>query len=144
MILIIDGQGGGIGRALTEKIRAALPMEEIIVVGTNSGATVSMMKAGATAGATGENAVCYNSMRADIIAGPIGILLANSMYGEISPKMALAVSESNAQKVLIPISKSNVTVAGHQDGTLAQYLEDAVRTVVQLCQKPSGEVSMHC
>lgn len=132
MILVIDGQGGGIGRALTESLRSALPSAEIIAVGTNAGATSAMLRAGATAGATGENAVKYNARHAEIIAGPVGILSADAMYGEISPAIAAAVSGSSAVKVLIPISKSNIMIAGTQSKLMAQYIEETVHTIVTL------------
>ncbi len=128
---VIDGQGGGIGRSLIERLRAELPQAQIVAVGSNAMATASMLKAGATAGATGENAVVYCCGRAreqDVIAGPIGIVLANAMLGELTPKMAQAVSESRAYKVLIPApaSRSHALIAGVEEKTLAQYLEDAV------------------
>ena len=87
-VVIIDGQGGGMGRALTERLRAASPEAEIVAVGTNVLATAAMLKAGASAGATGENAVRVNCRRADVIAGPIGIVLADALLGEITPEMA--------------------------------------------------------
>ena len=87
-IVVIDGQGGGFGRALIEKLRAAGCRQEIIAVGTNAMATSAMLKAGATAGATGENAVIVNAGRADVLAGPLGLVMANSLLGECSPAMA--------------------------------------------------------
>ena len=131
MILVIDGQGGGIGRSLIEQLKKRLPDEQVVAVGTNSGAASAMLKAGADAGATGENAVIYNSKRADVIAGPVGILLANSMFGEVSPSMAAAVSESQAQKILIPIAKCNAVVVGTQTKPIVQYIEEAVQMIAE-------------
>ncbi|MGI5856830.1 MAG: DUF3842 family protein [Candidatus Merdivicinus sp.] len=136
-ILIIDGQGGGIGRMLIEQLRAALPDAFLIAAGANSAATSAMLKAGASAGATGENAVVYNCGRADVITGPAGILLANAMFGEISPAMARAVSESACPKVLIPVQKCHLQMAGVAELPLARYLEDAVARISAIC--PPGE-----
>ena len=97
--------------------------------------TVGDVPGGATAGATGENAIIYNCKDADIIIGPIGILLANSMYGEISPAMAAAVSASTAKIILIPVSKCPIQVVGTTDKPLSRYLEDAAVQVSQLCKK---------
>jgi hypothetical protein len=110
-ILVIDGMGGGIGKAVIRQIKDSAPDAVITAVGTNSIATSAMLKAGAHFAATGENAVVYNASKADYIIGVIGIIVANSMHGEVSPKMALAVSSSPAHKILIPIDKCNVTVA---------------------------------
>jgi len=111
-ILVIDGQGGGIGKSIIEVIKKECTGIEIIAVGTNTTATATMMKAGADMYATGENAVVVSARRADIILGPIGILAADSLLGEITPKMAIAVSRSPARKILIPINKCNYFVAG--------------------------------
>ncbi len=123
-ILIIDGMGGGIGKAIIELLKPLAPQTEIIAVGTNSIATSAMLKAGADCGATGENAVIYNSANCDIIAGVIGIAFANSMHGEISPKMAEAVSSSKAHKMLIPIEKCNVTLAGVSERNIGYYIRE--------------------
>ena len=111
-ILVIDGMGGGIGKSVIEYLKGELIDAEITAVGTNSTATSAMLKAGADYGATGENAVVYNCAKADYIIGVMGIVIANSMRGEISPGMAEAVSSSPAHKILIPIDKCNVTVLG--------------------------------
>ncbi|MEG0943184.1 MAG: DUF3842 family protein [Angelakisella sp.] len=132
-IVIIDGQGGGFGRALIDKLCQQRPADcRIIAVGTNAMATAAMIKAGADVGATGENPVVVNSATADIIAGPMGIVLADSMLGEFTPKMAAAVAKSNAQRVLIPVTKCSTFVAGVAEKPLAQYIEDAaalIRTI---------------
>lgn len=131
-IVIIDGQGGGFGRALIEGLRAAGVTQEIIAVGTNALATSAMLKAGATAGATGEDAAVINARRAGLIAGPIGLVMANSMLGECTPAIACAVSESAAQKVLIPAAKCGAMIAGLAEKPLAQYIADAVRLIQTL------------
>lgn len=125
-IVVIDGQGGGIGKSLVEQIKRELPTEEILVIGTNAVATSNMLRAGADFGVTGENAIVYNCKRADIIVGPIGILLTNGLMGEITSKMAEAISDSDAQKVLIPVSKCPVQVAGVQEMPVGKYVEQAV------------------
>ncbi|MCU6733779.1 DUF3842 family protein [Diplocloster agilis] len=130
-IVVIDGQGGGIGSSLVGKLKeAASPETEIIAVGTNALATSAMLKAGAMAGATGENAVVFNASRADVITGPMGILLANAMYGEITPDMAHAVSSSQAIKVLVPISQCSVRVAGVVGKPMAAYVEEVAAMIL--------------
>ena len=127
-ILVIDGQGGGLGKNIISRIKKeeAFSCFEITAVGTNSIATSAMLKAGAACGATGENAVIYNCKNADIILGATGIAFANSMLGEISPKMANAVSESPAYKLLIPISKCNVGIAGVAEKPMLSYIDDLI------------------
>lgn len=122
-IVIIDGQGGRIGKMIVEKIKDLTTNHEMIVIGTNSIATASMIKAGATKAATGENPVIVNSRNADLILGPIGIIVADSMLGEVTEKMANAVSASPAKKILVPISKCNQIVVGVQDLPLSEYIQ---------------------
>lgn len=123
-IIVIDGQGGGIGRSLTEKLRAELPEAELVAVGTNSGASV---------GATGENAVVFNCAHTDVIVGPLGIILADAMLGEITPRMAHAVAASRAKKVLIPAAKQHMTIVGVEDLPLSRYIDEAVACVREFC-----------
>lgn len=105
MILVIDGQGGGIGRMLVQKLKKHPECIDLLAVGTNATATAAMLRAGADAGATGENAVLYNCARAHILLGPSGIGIANAMHGEISPAMAAAVCASPAQRFLLPMDR---------------------------------------
>lgn len=135
-ILVIDAQGGGIGCKLIEALKAQpLSQSKIIAVGTNALATNAMLKSGADGAATGENAVLYNAQNCDIIMGPVGIIAANSMFGEISPAMATAISGSPAQKVLIPAGKCHVAIAGVKEDSIANYIKEAAELVVSVCQK---------
>ena len=125
-IVVIDGQDGNIGRRIVEEIKAKKTGCEILAIGTNSTATALMMKGGADVGATGENPVVLASRDADVIIGPIGIILADSMYGEITPRMAEAIGASRARKILIPINKC-VTVAGVDESmSISDYIKIAV------------------
>lgn len=129
-IAVIDGQGGGIGKAIVERIRQKLEDKvEIVALGTNSLATSLMLKAGANEGATGENAIIHNACKVDIILGPIGIISANSLLGELTPLMAKSISESPAKKILIPMSRCNVTVAGIETKPIPNYIDDAVEII---------------
>lgn len=128
-VLVIDGQGGGIGRALVERLRARLPEAEVIAVGANAIATSAMLRAGATAGATGENAVRVCAREADVIAGPIGIVLKDAMMGEITGEMACAVAVSPARRVLIPVQRCSTCVAGTEGVPLQRLLDDAVARI---------------
>lgn len=129
-IAVIDGQGGGIGKAIVEKMRAAFGDDmEILALGTNALAAALMLKAGANEGASGENAIVVNTQKVDLIIGSIGIITANSMLGELSPLMARAVAESPARKVLIPLNRCNVFVAGIKSEPLPHYIEDAIEII---------------
>ena len=111
-ILVIDGQGGKIGSMVISLIKKTMPNQEVIAIGTNSIATAAMLKAGADKGASGENPVMVNAKKAHIIVGPLGIAVANAMLGEVTPKMAEAVGDSDAQKILIPTNNCNNYVVG--------------------------------
>jgi len=131
-ILIIDGQGGNLGRQLVKMLSERLPAAEIHAVGTNSIATENMLKAGAHLAATGENAVVVACRRADVIAGPVGIVIADALLGEVTPKMATAVGQSSATKVLIPLNRCDTLIAGVQKENTASLLEDAVAKICAL------------
>jgi len=133
IIAVIDGQGGGIGKEIIERIKSRLGERiEILALGTNSIATSSMLKAGASYGATGENPVVYNSTRVDLIVGPIAIILANGLRGEISPKMAEAIASSPARKILIPSNRCNVEVVASNYDSLSVQVETLVDRVEKL------------
>ena len=120
------------GAALVSQCKAAGLGVQIIAVGANSAATAAMLKAGADAGATGENPVIVNSRDADIIIGPIGIVMANALLGEITPAMAVAVGSSSAQKILIPSNQCHQFVAGCQELPLGAYIREVVERVDQM------------
>ena len=125
-VLILDGQGGGVGSQLVKLLKPRLSEDcRLLCVGTNVMATSAMLRAGAVQGATGENAVVYNAARADLILGPIGMALANGIMGEVSPAMAAAVSGAGAVKILIPSSSCGVYVAGVEECRLEEYLRRA-------------------
>lgn len=128
-IMIIDGQGGRMGSLLTEKTKnAAIPGAQIYAIGTNSIATAAMLKAGADYGATGENPVLVNSRDAVYIIGPLGIMAADSLLGEVTPAMAVAVGQSSAMKILLPVNKCNHHVVGvSSEYSMSELAEQAVR-----------------
>jgi len=127
VIACIDGQGGGVGKVIIEKLRQAFGNDtEIIALGTNAMATALMIKAGANEGASGENAIVLNAAKVDIIIGAIGIIAANSMLGELTPNMAAAIASSKALKILIPLNKCNIQVAGIKNEPLPHYIDDTI------------------
>lgn len=134
-IVVIDGQGGRMGAALVTQLKALDLPASIIAVGANSSATAAMLKAGADAGATGENPVVVCCERADLILGPMGIITANALLGEITPRMAAAVSESRAQKLLIPVNRCSVTVVGVQELSLGEYVKAAAQKARELLSR---------
>ena len=132
-ILIIDGQGGGIGKQLITAIKSSSVLEsaEVLAVGTNSAATAAMLKSGADSAATGENPVVVGCRRADVIVGPIGIVIADSLFGEITPKMALAVGQSPAKRILIPVNHCDNVVVGVPDLAVNRLVAEAVEEIVR-------------
>lgn len=125
-ILIIDAQGGGVGKQLVSAIKQHMPQHEITAVGTNSAATAAILKAGADNAATGENAVIVGCRKADVIIGPIGIVIADSMLGEVTPAMAVAVGQSTAKKLLIPINHCNNVIMGISDLTIGRLTQNVI------------------
>ena len=133
-VLVIDGQGGGLGRQLVAAIAAAYPEAELTAVGTNSLAANAMLKAGAARAATGENAVVVNCRHADVIVGPIGIVIADALLGEITPAMAAAVCQSGAKRVLVPINHCENYVVGVPEQPVSQLVSAAAQKVKALCE----------
>lgn len=132
-VVVIDGQGGRMGQMLIERIKAAELPCQLLAIGTNSIATSAMLKAGADAGATGENPVVVACRTADVIVGPIGILAADSLLGEVTPAMAVAVGQSRAKKLLLPVNLCNNIVVGTQSLPMAKLIGEAVDLLCTLC-----------
>lgn len=130
-ILIIDGQGGGVGRSLVEAFAKRGSLEDVIVLGANSAATANMIRGFNVRGATGENAVVFNCQKADVIVGPIGIIMANAMLGEITPRIAEAVSSSGARIILVPMTKCHALVVGVAERKRQEYIEEAVEAALR-------------
>lgn len=130
-IVIIDGQGGRLGQMLVEGVKARLPQAQIYALGTNTVATTAMLKAGADFGATGENPVVRGVMDADGVLGPVGIVVANSILGEVTPAMAQAVGSCRARKYLVPMNSCGVIVAGVEDMSLPAYVAKAVERLAE-------------
>lgn len=134
-VVIIDGQGGRLGRLLVEKVKTRLPQAKIYALGTNTVATAAMLKAGADFGATGENPVVRNVMDADGVLGPVGIVVADSILGEITPAMAESVGSCRAKKFLVPMSSCGVVVAGVEELPLPVYVSQAVDALASELEK---------
>jgi len=137
-VVIIDGQGGRLGRMVVEAIRAASLPCRILAVGTNSIATASMLKAGADAGATGENPVVVACRDADIILGPMGILCADALLGEITPAMAAAIGRCDAQKLLLPVNLCGTRVVGVKAMSFSELVAAAVEELGSLLREETG------
>ncbi len=127
LVVVVDGQGGGMGRGLVESIKKKWPKLHVRAVGTNSLATSAMLRAGADDGATGENAVVFNARQADLLLGPIGILTPNGLLGEVSPAMTGAVGASEAVKILLPSQRCSIRLAAGDPQPLQFYLDQALR-----------------
>ena len=136
-VLVIDGQGGGLGRQLVAALSAQCPEAQLTAVGTNSLAANAMLKAGAQRAATGENAVVVNCRHADVIVGPIGIVIADALLGEITPAMAAAVCQSGAKRVLVPINHCENYVVGVPEQPVSQLVSAAAQKVKALCEGKS-------
>ena len=133
-VLIVDGQGGMVGKQMVEAVRKMIPDAEITAVGTNTSATASMLKAGADNGATGENSVVVAVRDADIIVGPIGIVIADSLLGEITPKMAVAIGSSPAKKILLPVNKCNNIIVGVGGKSTSSLFSEAIETIREIAE----------
>lgn len=134
-VAVIDGQGGGIGKHIVEQLRKQMPELEILALGTNALATGAMLRAGATEGASGESAICFNADRVDLIIGSFAIMTVYGLLGEITPAIAAALSLSKAEKILIPIQRGNIRIIGTNRIPLPHYVESLVNEVEQRVEK---------
>lgn len=134
-IVVVDGQGGRLGRLLVEEVKTRLPRAQVYALGTNTVATSAMLKAGADFGATGENPVVRNVADADGVLGPVGIVVANAILGEVTPVMAEAVGSCRAKKFLIPMNSCGVVVAGVGELPLSAYVAQAVEALATELKK---------
>jgi len=132
-IIVVDGQGGGIGSLIVKKLRNEFgDTIEILALGTNASATAAMMKSRANKGATGENAIIWNANRADIIIGPLSIVLPNAMLGELTPKIAEAIIASDAKKILLPLNQEGIEVIGIEKEPLPHMIEKIIEAVKRM------------
>lgn len=143
-ILVIDSQGGGMGRLLVTAIKARFPQATVLAVGTNAAATTAMVKAGADSGATGENPVVVCAKRADIILGPIGIVIADSLMGEVTPAMAAAVGQSSAKRILLPVNQCDNIVVGVTELSMGKLVEQAMEQVEKFISASNEENRHAC
>jgi len=136
ILMVVDGQGGGIGAAIIKRLSDVISHDlEILSFGTNSIATSRMLRAGANRGATGENAIVRTSPKVDVIIGPLAIIMANSMMGELTPEMAEAISSSKARKILIPLTQENVRVVGSSSEPLPHLVDQAVDMIREMINR---------
>jgi len=140
-ICVIDGQGGGIGALIIKRIKEVYgEAVEILALGTNAIATAQMMKSGANRGATGENAIVVTTRQADVVIGPIGIVLADAMMGEVTPQVAAAVASCQARKFLLPLTQENVEVVGIKREPLPHLVEQIVKQgLAEMLEPPAAE-----
>ncbi|MBR5755160.1 MAG: DUF3842 family protein [Erysipelotrichaceae bacterium] len=131
-IVVIDGQGGNLGRQLVKGIKDRFPDTYVRAIGTNSTATANMLKAGADEAATGENAVVVGSRIADVIVGPAGIVIPDALLGEVTSVMANAIGSADAQKILIPMNRCDVLIAGVQGRSTSELIDDAVKMLCDI------------
>ena len=137
-VVVIDGAGGGVGRALVEGLKKRLPGAHVTGVGLNAMATAAMLRAGADAGATGENPVRVTLKDADLVMGPIGIAFADALLGVVTAASAEAIAKSSAVKILVPVGRCGVRIAGTGGLTLADAIEDALSQAVSLDGEANG------
>lgn len=134
-ILVIDGQGGQLGCGIIKALRERSTAAQITAVGTNASAAAAMLRAGADAAATGENPIRVACRSADIITGPVGIVIADSLLGEVTPDMAVAVGQARAVRVLIPVNRCDNIVAGTPDVGMSALIDDAVKRITEIAAK---------
>lgn len=140
-IVVVDGQGGGIGSLIVKRLREEFgDTVEILALGTNATATAAMMKSRANKGATGENAIVWNANRADMIIGPLSIVLSHAMFGELTPKMAEAIASSGAKKILLPLNQEGVELIGIEKEPLPHMIEKIVEAVRRMIKKEEQHV----
>ena len=126
IVMVVDAQGGGLGRQLIAGIKKELPGTHVIAIGTNSAATSAMLKAGADEAATGENAVKVAARKADVIIGPVGMVIADAMLGEITPQIACSIAQADAKRIMIPFNTCDNYIAGVSDFSTGKLMADAI------------------
>ncbi|MGB5156975.1 DUF3842 family protein [Desulfobacterium sp. N47] len=139
-ICVIDGQGGGIGSAIIKRLREVVDENvEILALGTNAIATSQMLKAGANRGASGENSIIHTVKQVDIVIGPIGIILANAMMGEVTPEISQSVSACGAKKLLLPLSQENIEIIGVSSSPFPHLIEEMIEKNLKEFIKKTSE-----